>query len=114
MRFAVRVSLVANVVLLAIAFARPANFLFIAAPIFVNMASCGFVLPNATVGALSRHAGHAGSASALMGTLMFLLGAVSGLLVGLASDGTARPMAALLVVGAIGATLADRARPGRS
>ena len=38
------------------------------APIFVAMSCMGFVMPNTTVGALSRHAAHAASASALMGT----------------------------------------------
>ena len=65
----------------------------------------------ATVGALSRHASHAGSASALMGTMQFVLGAVSGLLVGIASDGTVRPMAALMLTGALSATIADLRRP---
>lgn len=79
--------------------------------IFLTFCCMGFILPNATVGALARHAGHAGSASALMGMLQFLLGAFSGLAVGLLADGTARPMAGLMLLGAVGATLADRARP---
>jgi DHA1 family bicyclomycin/chloramphenicol resistance-like MFS transporter len=70
----------------------------------------GVVLPNASVGALSRHAANAGSASAVMGMLQFLLAAISGTLVGLLTDGTARPMAALMLVGAACATLADRLR----
>ena len=82
-----------------------------AALVWLNMASAGFTNPNATVGALSRHGAHAGTASALMGTLQYLLGAVSGLLVGLAADGTARPMAALMLLGAAGAAIADRWRP---
>jgi len=85
----------------------------VAAPIVVGMMSMGFVLPNATVGSLSRHAGHAGSASALMGTMQYCLGAVSGLLVGIAADGTARPMASLMLLGAIGAAVADLCRPKR-
>ncbi|CAH2600882.1 Bcr/CflA family efflux transporter [Rhodovastum atsumiense] len=112
LRAAVRTMLLANIVLLGIAWARPADFLYVITPIFVTMACAGVILPNATVGALSRHAAHAGSASALMGTLMFVLGAVSGLLVGLASDGTARPMAALLAIGALAATLAELGRGG--
>ncbi len=78
-----------------------------------SMASMGFTTPNATVGALSGHAGHAGSASALMGTMQFCLGAVSGLLVGVLADGTARPMALLMLLGAGGAALADLCRPKR-
>ena len=75
-----------------------------------TMGSMGFSMPNATVGALSRHAAQAGSASALLGTLQFCLGAISGLSVGLLADHTARPMALLVLVGAIGALAADAAR----
>ena len=82
-----------------------------AALAWLNLACGGFTNPNATVGALSRHGAHAGSASALMGTLQYGLGATSGLLVGLAADGTARPMALLMLLGAAGAAIADRCRP---
>lgn len=80
-------------------------------PVMVAMGCMGFVLPNAAVGALSRHAHQAGSASALMGTLQFTLAACAGLLVGGLSDGTARPMAAMLLLGALGTVAADRMRP---
>lgn len=80
-------------------------------PVMVAMGSMGFIMPNSAVGALSHHAAHAGSASALMGTMQFCLAALSGLLVGALSDGTARPMAALLLLGAAGTVLADRLRP---
>ena len=80
-------------------------------PMVVTMGSMGFVMPNSTIGALSRHAAQAGSASALMGTLQFCLAALSGVLVGALSDGTARPMAALMLLGAAGAWAADRLRP---
>ena len=46
-----------------------------------------------------------------MGTGQYLLGAVSGLLVGLFTDGTPRGMAVLMLVGSIGMVMADRARP---
>ena len=80
-------------------------------PVVAAMGSMGFVMPNAAVGALSRHAGQAGSASAMMGTLQFCLAAASGVLVGMLSDGTARPMAAMMLAGAIGTVVADRLRP---
>ena len=83
----------------------------LAACIFLSFCCMGFILPNATVGALARHAKHAGSASALMGMLQFLIGACSGLAAGLLADGTARPMAALMLSGAVAAAVADRARP---
>jgi DHA1 family bicyclomycin/chloramphenicol resistance-like MFS transporter len=76
-----------------------------------SVASLGFITPNAVVGALSRHAAHAGSASALMGTIQFAFGALSGLLGGLFTDGTPRGMAALLLIAGIGVSVADRMRP---
>ena len=83
----------------------------VVAPVMVSMGCMGFIMPNAAVGALSRHAHQAGSASALMGTMQFTLAACSGLLVGALSDGTARPMAAMLLLGALGTVAADRLRP---
>ena len=103
--------LVSSTALVAAAFLglnRPAA---VVGPVMLFMGSMGFVMPNATVGALSRHAAQAGSASALMGTIQFGLAACAGALVGVLSDGTPRPMAAMLLAGAIGAVLADRLRP---
>ena len=95
LRTAVRVSLLATAALTCVAWIEAGVVLAVLIPLFVNMASFGFIQPNATVGALARHPAHAGSASALLGTLQFMLGATSGLLVGLLSDGSVRPMAAL-------------------
>jgi DHA1 family bicyclomycin/chloramphenicol resistance-like MFS transporter len=113
MRIAVRVYLLATIVLCVVAIAGPGPWWWTAGLVLVCMGSIGFISPNTTVGALSRHSGHAGSASALMGTMQFCLGAVSGLLVGIAADGTARPMAFLMLIGAAGATIADLCRPKR-
>lgn len=111
LRAALRLFLAAATALSAIALFNRGGPLAVLIPLFVNMASFGLVMPNATVGALSRHAPRAGSASALIGTMQFLLGAVSGLLVGVLSDGTARPMALLMLAGAVGANIADLSRP---
>lgn len=113
MRAAVRVYLVTTLLLLGVAVLGARHWLLIALPILVSMICMGFTLPNAVVGALARQAGNAGSASALMGTMQFCLGAVSGLLVGVANDGTARPMALLMALGAAGAAIADLSRPSR-
>ena len=113
MRTAIGVYLAATAVMLALALAGTPHWPLIALPVLVSMTGMGFVTPNATVGALSRHAAHAGSASALMGTMQFCLGAVSGLLVGVASNGTAVPMAALMLLGAVGAVIADLCRKPR-
>jgi DHA1 family bicyclomycin/chloramphenicol resistance-like MFS transporter len=111
MRLSVRVFIAAATVLTVVAFTGWGGWLAVAVPIFVCMSSQGFTMPNATVGALSRHAGHAASASALMGTIQFTLGALSGVSVGLLSDGTVRPMALLMLTGAVGAGIADLCRP---
>jgi DHA1 family bicyclomycin/chloramphenicol resistance-like MFS transporter len=111
MRIACRIMLVADAVLMAVAVTGPHGVLPFFLPIMAIMACNGFISPNAAVGALSRHAAHAGSASAIMGTMQFMLGAVSGSLVGVLDDGTARPMAGLMLLGAIGAVVADFCRP---
>ena len=49
-------------------------------------------MPTAAVMALEAHGAIAGTASALMGTLQFLTGAVVMASVGLFADSTARPM----------------------
>ncbi len=111
LRVASRVFLFANVLLVAAAFTGRGGVLAVFVPVALTMTANGFLGPNAAVGALSRHAAHAGSASALMGTAQFVFGALSGLLVGVLADGTARPMALLMLVGGIGAVLADFWRP---
>ncbi len=114
MRISVRCFLAATAFMLVAAIAGPWGFLSIAIPVFFSMSTHGFTQPNAIVGALSRHAQHAGAASALMGTLQFGLGAISGLTVGLLSDGSARPMAALMCCGAMAAVACDLCRPKRA
>ncbi|MBS0559760.1 MAG: multidrug effflux MFS transporter [Proteobacteria bacterium] len=112
-RYAGRIYWCATAILLAVAFSGHATVFTLVPPLMVATTCMGFVLPNTTVGALSRHAAHAASASALMGTMQFLMGAVSGVAVGLLTDGTARGMAALMLLGATGAVIADicRTRP---
>ena len=88
----------------------------IIAPIFVVLSCQGFSNGNTSVGALARHAHQAGSAAALMGVGQFALGASSGLLVGLLTDGTPRGMALLMFCGALGMVIADvfRTRMGQA
>lgn len=111
LRAATRVDFVAMVALFAIAAAGMHSLVALLPLLFVFEGCVGFVSPNATVGALSRHGAHAGSASALMGTGQFVLGAISGLLVGVLTDGTPRGMAGLMLVGAAGMVVADYCRP---
>ncbi len=106
-----RISLAGTAVLLVVAFSGVHVLALVVAPLLVILGCQGFNNANANAGALSRHAMHAGSASALMGTFQFSLGASSGVLVGLLTDGTPRGMAAMMFCGMLGAVIADRFRP---
>ena len=103
--------LLATLTLVTISFLRLDSPATLIPPLIWAVGSLGFISPNAAVGALSRHAAHAGSASALMGTMMFTMGAFSGLLGSLFADGTPRGMTALMLAAAIGIAVADRMRP---
>jgi len=66
------------------------------AVLFCAVASLGLILPNSTAAAMAPFARDAGTASALLGVAQYAVGAISGALVGLLHDGTARPMAFLI------------------
>lgn len=109
---ACRVFLGATVVLGCVAFLTRllpggTQWWMILPPVMTMMGCQGFNMPNTTVGALQRHAAHAGTASALMGMMGFCLAAISGLLVGQLSDGSARAIASLALIGAISANIAN-------
>ncbi|MES3014807.1 MAG: Bcr/CflA family drug resistance efflux transporter, partial [Pseudomonadota bacterium] len=73
-------------------------------PRIVSLAVLGFldlVVPTTSVMALDDHGEIAGAASALMGTLQLVLGAVVIAVMGLFVDGTARPMVAGIAVVAV-------------
>jgi DHA1 family bicyclomycin/chloramphenicol resistance-like MFS transporter len=65
----------------------------VAAALFVLMSAMGVTLPNTQALALMRVRRAAGSASALLGTSTFLVGALASPLVGVAGEDTAVPMA---------------------
>ncbi|MGV9990191.1 Bcr/CflA family efflux MFS transporter [Streptomyces sp. NPDC003374] len=73
----------------------------VAAALFVLMSAMGVTLPNTQALALMRTRHHAGSASALLGTSSYLIGAVASPLVGVAGEHTAVPMAVVQLVAAL-------------
>lgn len=73
----------------------------VAAALFVLMSAMGITLPNTQSLALLRTRHAAGSASALLGTTSFLVGAVASPLVGVAGEHTAVPMALVQLAGAL-------------
>ncbi|MFE2560188.1 Bcr/CflA family multidrug efflux MFS transporter [Streptomyces sp. NPDC059352] len=73
----------------------------IAAGLFVLMSAMGLTMPNTNAQALMRTPHAAGSASALLGTSSFLVGAVASPLVGIAGEHTAVPMAVVQLTCAV-------------
>mgnify|MGYP001500098528 CR=1 FL=1 len=68
---------------------------------FIASGFMGLVIPTTGVLALEDHGAHAGTASALMGTLQMLTGALLMALVGPHADGTPLPMVAGMASGAL-------------
>ncbi|GAA4921899.1 multidrug effflux MFS transporter [Streptomyces coeruleoprunus] len=75
----------------------------VAAGLFVLMSAMGLAMPNTNAQALMRTPHAAGSASALLGTSSFLVGAIASPLVGIAGESTAVPMAVVQLVCALAA-----------
>ncbi|WP_068825503.1 multidrug effflux MFS transporter [Pseudomonas sp. BMS12] len=84
--------------LLLVAMAQPAQLWPLLLPLFVCMASLSCILPNASACAMAGQGAQAGSASALMGSLQFCVAAGASILVGVLHDGTARPMALVIML----------------
>ncbi|MCU1719393.1 Bcr/CflA family multidrug efflux MFS transporter [Pseudomonas sp. 5P_3.1_Bac2] len=85
-----------GVILLLVALARfPVLWPFLL-PLFCCIACLGVLLPNASACAMAGQGQHAGSASALLGSVQFAIAASMASLVGLLHDGTARPVALLI------------------
>lgn len=100
----------AALLLLAVAIAHPANGWWLMPPLMLCLAALGFTVPNAAAEALQHQGARAGSASALMGTLQFLLGALFGAAAAVAAHGSPVPLAALILAGALGSLAAEKWR----
>ena len=81
----------------------PVGLAAVATGLFVLMSAMGVTLPNTNAQALMRTPHAAGSASALLGTSSFLVGAIASPIVGIAGERTAVPMAAVQLVCAVAA-----------
>jgi MFS transporter, DHA1 family, multidrug resistance protein len=74
-------------------------------PLFVGIASVGVVLPSGTAAAMAYFGESAGSASAVLGVLQSTCGALAATAVSALADGTARPMAAVMLACASASSL---------
>jgi DHA1 family bicyclomycin/chloramphenicol resistance-like MFS transporter len=84
------------------------GLLGLAIPLFVSFSLVGAAPLNALALAQEHYPHAAGSASALFGSIQFGIGAVIGVTVGLIHDGTALPMAGLILAAAIASLVANR------
>lgn len=95
------IGVVGTVALLGVALFVPigtAGVVAIMAGLLLAVGSRGMVMPNATALSLAGHPDAAGSASALMGTLQFAIGAALGPLVTIGTVHSAVPMAVVMLV----------------
>ncbi|QLF92354.1 multidrug effflux MFS transporter [Pseudomonas sp. ABC1] len=105
-------------VLLGVALARPEHLWPLLLPLFGGMGCLGILLPNTSACAMAGQGRHAGSASALLGSLQFAIAACAASTVGLLHDGSALPMAlviwgcSLLALGMSRLTLLAERRAG--
>lgn len=97
LRWAVTAEVVAVLALLAAAILAP-GLVTVGVPLFVCLALLGFIMPNAGAAAMAAAGRQAGSASALLGTIQFSLGAVAGGLVGAGNGGGVVAMAVVVAV----------------
>jgi DHA1 family bicyclomycin/chloramphenicol resistance-like MFS transporter len=89
-------ALIAGIVLVVNAGTGFGGFAGILVPLFCFIACHGFVMPSTTALAMAPYGAVAGSASALLGTVQFVLGATAGALVGALGNGTALPLASVV------------------
>lgn len=94
---AVVFSTVAAVVLLGVQVAGVGGLAGLMIPLFFVVASAGLSFPNAPAIALNGHGESAGTAAALLGASQFLVGGLVAPIVGALADGTAVPMAAVML-----------------
>lgn len=93
----------AGVAVLAVTLIGGLGIAALAVPLFVLVASLGFVFPDSTALALSLHPDVAGSASAYFGTFRLGLGALATPLIGIGGAVSGLPMAIVIAVSSAGA-----------
>jgi DHA1 family bicyclomycin/chloramphenicol resistance-like MFS transporter len=102
------VAAAASVVLVLVAATGFGGLVGLLLPLFVCIASVGLVGPNTAAAVMAPYGRMAGSASALLGTLQFVVGAVSGIVVGVLYNGTALPMAGTIAACCVAALVIFR------
>ncbi len=105
LRFGATLVTLAGVALLIALLTGRGGLLGVAAPIFAMLSGLGFVGGNASSAALAPFPHAAGSASALMGTVQFGIGAVAGAIAATLFDGTGVALGVVIACAAIAGTV---------
>ena len=98
----------AGLILLLVGAFQPKALPVLMVPLFCAIALLGGIVPNASACALAGQGANAGSASALMGSLQFILAALASSSVGALHNGTVVPMCAVLALCAVSSALLAR------
>jgi len=72
------------------------HFWFVTGLFFITLCSCGMIMPNTSALALANQAAHSGSASALLGTIQFILAAIMSLAISKLHNGSIAPVTAIV------------------
>ncbi|MBU1860142.1 MAG: multidrug effflux MFS transporter [Gammaproteobacteria bacterium] len=88
--------LACGLALLLVALAKPQALWPLLIPLFGCIACLGILLPNASACAMAGQGRHAGSASALLGSLQFVIAASAATMVGVLHDGSAWSVAVVI------------------
>lgn len=100
------VYLASGLALLIVAATRPESLWPLLIPLFIAISCLGCLLPNATACAMAGQGRHAGSASALLGSLQFGIAAAAAAAVSALHDGSAIPLAAVIALCGLAASAA--------
>ena len=102
------VMLLAGLLAAVLAFAGVAHWAAVTLPFMAVLFGTALIVPNATAAALSPFPQYAGAASSVIGVIGFTVAAVVSTLLGVAFDGTARPMTTVAALSGIGAFVFER------
>ena len=92
LRTVVHIIGVCSTILFIMTYLKIGGFLGLVIPLFIIISCLGFTMPNTTAIAMQPQGKNAGAASALMGTIQFIIASLASSLVGILHDATTFPM----------------------
>ena len=108
LRLGAALMLAAGLAVASLAWTGVGHWAAVVLPFFVFLVGTALIVPNATAAALSPFPASAGAAASLMGAIAFTIGALVSAGLGVAFDGTARPMASVAAVAGLAAFAVNR------